>query len=170
MTYYRELKCDKCNTLVGIKEVDVCMPYKTMEMAECPICGETIFQHNSRGDFESEVISTEETIDPYKSKIIMQTAIAIIKERISACKEAGDSFIMPPLDGATIEERELPTSGSILLHTEYEIHLANGGYIHIDYQSKDKCRTFQINPDRSYIDVTCSDPEFDFSDAWDENN
>ena len=38
-----------------------------------------------------------------------------------------------------------------------------------DYQSKDKCRTFQINPDRSYVDVKCSDSTMDFVDAWDEN-
>ena len=54
MSYYREIKCPKCGTLVGIKEVNVIMPYKTVETAECPVCGETIFRHNSRGDFESE--------------------------------------------------------------------------------------------------------------------
>ena len=67
MSYYREIKCPKCGTLVGIKEVNVIMPYKTVETAECPVCGETIFTHNSRGDFESEIISTENTIEPYKS-------------------------------------------------------------------------------------------------------
>lgn len=69
MGYYREIKCQKCGTLVGIKEINVIMPYKTIETAECPICGETIFRHNSRGDFESEIISTENTIEAYKSKI-----------------------------------------------------------------------------------------------------
>ncbi len=64
MSYYREIKCQKCGTLVGIKEVNVIMPYKTIETAECPVCGETIFRHNSRGDFESEIISTENTIEP----------------------------------------------------------------------------------------------------------
>ena len=54
---------------MGIREVNITMPFKTEETAECPICGETIFKRNSRGDFESEVISTEETIEPYKSKI-----------------------------------------------------------------------------------------------------
>ncbi len=69
MGYYREIKCHRCGTLVGIREVNITMPCKTEETAECPICGETIFKRNSRGDFESEVISTEETIEPYKSKI-----------------------------------------------------------------------------------------------------
>lgn len=68
MSYYREIQCFNCKTLVGIKEVNVYMPYKTLETAECPICGETIFRHNSRGDFEPEIISTKETIEPYKTK------------------------------------------------------------------------------------------------------
>ena len=33
MSYYREIKCPKCGTLVGIKEVNVIMPYKTVETA-----------------------------------------------------------------------------------------------------------------------------------------
>lgn len=69
MGYYREIKCDKCHTLVGIREVNVMMPYKTEETAECPVCGETIFKHNSRGDFESEIISIEDTIEPYKTRL-----------------------------------------------------------------------------------------------------
>lgn len=73
MSYYREIKCPKCGTLVGIKEVNVIMPYKTVETAECPVCGETIFRHNSRGDFESEIISTENTIEPYKSEIVFRS-------------------------------------------------------------------------------------------------
>lgn len=67
MTYYREIKCQKCGTLVGIKEVNVIIPYKTVETAECSVCGETIFRHNSRGDFESEIISNENTIKSDKS-------------------------------------------------------------------------------------------------------
>jgi hypothetical protein len=46
------------------------MPYKTEETAECPICGITIFKHNSRGEFKTEVISIENTIEPYKAKIL----------------------------------------------------------------------------------------------------
>lgn len=69
MGYYREIQCDNCHTLVGIREVNVMMPYKTEETAECPVCGETIFKHNSRGDFESEIISTEDTVEPYKSQM-----------------------------------------------------------------------------------------------------
>lgn len=69
MGYYREIQCHQCGTLVGIKEVNITMPYRTEETVECPIYGMTIFRHNSRGDFKSEVISTENTLEPYKLKI-----------------------------------------------------------------------------------------------------
>lgn len=77
-------------------------------------------------------------------------------------------FNMPSLDGAKVEENDLPEEGADLLHREYDVNLENGESIHIDYHSKDKCRTFQVNPDRSVIKVECSDPSYDFSDAWDE--
>lgn len=51
---------------------------------------------------------------------------------------------------------------------EFKINFPDGEYIHIDYHSKDKCRTFQINPDRSVILVKCSLPELDFTCSWDE--
>ena len=69
MSFLREIKCENCGTLVGIREVDVFMPYKTEETAECPVCGKTIFRKNSRGDFEAEVVSTDDTKEPYKSQI-----------------------------------------------------------------------------------------------------
>ena len=66
----QEVKCEKCHTLVEVLEVNVFMPYKTTETAECPVCGEIIYKRNSRGDFESRVISLEETLEPYKSKYL----------------------------------------------------------------------------------------------------
>ena len=62
------IKCEKCGTLVRVTEENVIMPYKTKEYAYCPICGKIIYEHNSRGDFESEVVSMDETMEPYKSK------------------------------------------------------------------------------------------------------
>lgn len=70
MSYYKEIQCQQCGTLIGINEINIMMPYKTVETAECPVCGTIIYKHNSRGDFESEVISTENTIEPYRSKIL----------------------------------------------------------------------------------------------------
>lgn len=100
----------------------------------------------------------------------MEKAIQIIKGRIAECEKSGDMFSMPSIPGATIVENELPHTGAALFHTEYNVYLENGEEIHIDYQSKDKCRVFQIKPDRSVISVKCTDPSFDFSNSWDEKN
>ncbi len=70
MNYYRTLTCPKCHTNLGIKLVDigVRLPYKSSETAECPVCNENIFKHNTRGeDLEAEIISMDNTIEPYKS-------------------------------------------------------------------------------------------------------
>lgn len=69
MGYNWNIQCPKCGTLVEVEEVNISMPYKTAETAECPICGETIMRCNSRGDLESRVISTENTKDEYKSRV-----------------------------------------------------------------------------------------------------
>ena len=66
------------------------------------------------------------------------------------------------IENTKVEINDLPNEGADLLHREYKIILADGESIHIDYHSKDKCRVFQINPDRSVISVKCSQPELNF--------
>lgn len=100
----------------------------------------------------------------------MEKIIEIIRARIEECRKTGEMFSLPQTDGGRVIKRELPSGGATLLHTEYEIAAPNGGTIIVDYQSKDKCRAFQVRPDRSYIEVKCSDPQYDFTDSWDENN
>ena len=80
-------------------------------------------------------------------------------------------FNMPSLDKADVKVTKANTGshGSVLYSEEYKIEFDNGDWIHIEYESKDKMRTFQVNPDRSVIGVTCSDPSLVFSDAWDES-
>lgn len=50
-----ELHCPCCGKRLRIYERNIIMPYKTKETAECPYCGTTVYEHNSRGDFEAEV-------------------------------------------------------------------------------------------------------------------
>ena len=95
-------------------------------------------------------------------------AINIIKEQVSLCEQNREMFDLPDISDAKVEINDLPNQGADLLHREYKIILADGESIHIDYHSKDKCRTFQINPDRSVILVKCSLPELDFTCSWDE--
>lgn len=101
----------------------------------------------------------------------MDEILSAIKAKIEECKKSGDTFTMPTIDrdGVAVERNKLEPSGSVLFHEEYKIILPDGAWITIDSQSKDKCRTFQINPDRSYVIVKCSDPSKDFADGWDES-
>ena len=94
--------------------------------------------------------------------------INIIKEQISKCEQSCEMFDLPNIKNVKVVVNDLPNEGADLLHREYKIDFPDGEYIHIDYHSKDKCRTFQINPDRSVISVKCSQPELNFEDSWDE--
>lgn len=51
------LTCPKCGARLSIREVNVNMPYKTHETAECPKCGVTVYERNSRGDLEAVEIN-----------------------------------------------------------------------------------------------------------------
>lgn len=95
-----------------------------------------------------------------------------IKAEVAECEKTGDMFKLPELsvDGIKVIYESLKGHGATLYHDTYHIELSDGDCIDIDYQSKDKCRSFSVKPDRSYIVVKCSKPSFDFSDAWDENS
>lgn len=101
----------------------------------------------------------------------MEQILQAIKAKIEECKRKGDTFSMPTLDreDVVIDRRNLDPTGSILFHEEYDIRFQDDKWISIDSQSRDKCRTFQINPDRSYVTVRCSDSSKDFVDSWNEN-
>lgn len=100
----------------------------------------------------------------------MKQVIEKIKETISECEAKGKMFNMPSLDrdDVKVKMEELESLGASLYRCEYRISFDNGGWILIKYASKDKCCTFQDNPDRSVIEVTCSDPTQNFTDGWDE--
>ena len=102
----------------------------------------------------------------------MKEVIELIKQAIAECEKNGDMFNMPSIERNDVEviKTDLEPQGSSLYRKEYDIKISDGGWIHIDYASKDRCRSFQVRPDRSVIEVTCSDSSLNFSDAWDENN
>jgi len=99
---------------------------------------------------------------------VMKSIIFKIRERVEQCKSSGDMFTMPDIDGCTVSNQGLPCAGSAICHSVYTVSLPDGRSILIDYQSKDKSKTFSVVPDRSCIRVECSDHSNDFSDAWDE--
>ena len=61
-----EIKCEKCQTLLCVIETKGYMPYRTEETAECPVCGNCVYKHNTRGDIEVEIISLADTDEKYK--------------------------------------------------------------------------------------------------------
>lgn len=98
----------------------------------------------------------------------MEQEVNAIKAQVEKCIREKDMFTMPTIESATIKEKQLEPGGATLVHTGYEVTCSDGSKINIDYQSKDRCRSFEVRPDRSVIDVRCSDPSYDFSDSWDE--
>lgn len=100
----------------------------------------------------------------------MKQVIELIKETIAKCEAEGKMFNLPSLNRADVkaEMKDTGSHGSVLVSAEYSLVFDNGDWIHIIYESKDKDRTFQVNPDRSIIKVECSDPSLNFSNAWDE--
>ena len=43
-----------------------CILIKTLETADCPVCGNELFHTNITGDINTEILSSEHTIEPYK--------------------------------------------------------------------------------------------------------
>lgn len=98
----------------------------------------------------------------------IEKVIQSIRSRIEECRSTGDMFTMPVLSGCTISKHELPCLGAALSHCMFTVVLPDGRSVTIDYQSKDKSKTFSVVPDRSCIRIECSDHSNDFSDSWDE--
>lgn len=99
----------------------------------------------------------------------MEKIIQTIKERIAECRLSGSMFTMPDLRGCSVSVRDLSCSGTVLSHRVFTVSLSDGRSVTIDYQSRDKSKTFSIVPDRSCVRVECSDHSKDFSDSWDES-
>lgn len=100
---------------------------------------------------------------------MMKEILELIKERITDCIQKGDMFTLPSKaeQYVTYHEDVKPT-GSILAGDLWRLEHGKD-WIEIEYCSKDKCRVFQVNPDRSYISIRGNIPqEVSYSDSWDE--
>lgn len=65
---YVECDCPQCHTKVGVRITYGIYPTRTKEIANCPVCGKELFKKNITGDIEEEVISLDNTIEPYLSE------------------------------------------------------------------------------------------------------
>ena len=63
-------KCPKCGTLVKIKISYGIYPMRSLETADCPVCGYELLHKNITGDIDSIVESLDETVEPYKSHYV----------------------------------------------------------------------------------------------------
>ncbi|SDJ11147.1 hypothetical protein [Chryseobacterium jejuense] len=79
-----------------------------------------------------------------------------------------DSFSLPQINNATVISQELETIAPILFKEKFIIE-NNDGKIEVTYESKDKCRVSQINPDWNRVEVlylgTNGDRE-SYTDGW----
>lgn len=83
----------------------------------------------------------------------MQAILELIKERISTCAKNGDMFTLPSEVAQYVAcHEDIKPTGSILAGDYWRLE-EGGNWLEIEYSSKDKCRVFQVNPDRSYISI-----------------
>lgn len=94
-----------------------------------------------------------------------------IVDKTEQCSKQKRSFALPSLPDCNIVESEYSSGGATLYGKCYEV--SNGqGKIVVTYESKDKCRTFQINPDMNIVEVKHYDLTGNivssYSQAWED--
>lgn len=102
--------------------------------------------------------------------MIMKTVFEDIVKKTNECEERQDMFTLPHIESFKIVKKENPTGGATLLSTTYIIGDETEN-ITVDYESKDKCRTFQVNPDRNIVKILWKkDGKLidSFNTAWDD--
>lgn len=106
----------------------------------------------------------------------MESIFNRIIKQIETCENKRRMFVLPSFSDTSlvINHLEVEPTESIIAGNKW--HISNGNeYLDIEYASKDKCRTFQINPDRSLITIKgriCMNGEItnvDYSNGWDES-
>jgi len=93
-----------------------------------------------------------------------------IKKKIDDCAAAQEIFSPPHSDDYELIETDHGAEGSTLTHDSY-VYKKDNISISIDYQTKDKCRTFQVKPDMNLIGATLSidGTQVDsYSKAWED--
>ena len=79
-----------------------------------------------------------------------------------------DYFSLPKIENARVNTEDLETTGATLLARKYIIENEEGK-IEIFYESKDKCRVHQINPDWNKVEITFNGKNGEkesFTDGW----
>lgn len=77
-------------------------------------------------------------------------------------------FSLPKIENVTVNTEILKATGATLLKRKYIIENEKGK-IEIFYESKDKCRVYQINPDWNKVEITYNGENGEkdsFTDGW----
>lgn len=77
-------------------------------------------------------------------------------------------FILPQIDNATVTTEEFEPTGPTLLKRKFIIQNSDGK-IEVTYESRDKCRVNQINPDWNRVEILYSGINGDretYTDGW----
>ncbi|MCR4030426.1 MULTISPECIES: hypothetical protein [Flavobacterium] len=100
----------------------------------------------------------------------METLYKKIIEEIKIIANAREIFSLPSTDEYNVEKSNYNSGGATLYGEKHIIgdQLEN---IVVTYESKDKCRTFQINPDLNIVTVTWEKNSIimeTFSQSWED--
>lgn len=91
-----------------------------------------------------------------------------IVENTKKISKQQEYFTLPEIENATVTEEDLEVTGATLLKRKYIIENEDGK-IEILYESKDKCRVHQINPDWNKVKIVFKGKNGEnesFSDGW----
>lgn len=91
-----------------------------------------------------------------------------IIKRTKEISAAQDSFSLPRITNARVTSEDLDVTGATLLKRKYIIE-NNEGKIEIIYESKDKCRVHQVNPDWNKVEITFKGENGEkdrYTDGW----
>jgi hypothetical protein len=100
----------------------------------------------------------------------MEKVFQDIVNETKKCGENQDMFRLPHIENYKIVENDNETNGATLLSRTYVVGNETEN-ITVNYESKDKCRTFQVNPDRNIVKITWrKDGKIidTFNTAWDD--
>lgn len=62
--------CPKCNTVFRVKEIGEKYPAKCYDPYYCPVCYEIVGYKNTMYFYEEEVISLDDTKEPFKTEYL----------------------------------------------------------------------------------------------------
>lgn len=91
-----------------------------------------------------------------------------IVENTKKISEKQEYFTLPEIENPSVTKEDLEVTGATLLKRKYVIENEDGK-IEIIYESKDKCRVHQINPDWNKVEIVFNGKNGEnesFSDGW----